>query len=131
MITYLLTLKGDPVTKKNSQQMVMNPKTQRWFPVPSKQYKKYEKACKEQLREVEHSDFPISYPVNVKCTYYMPTNRACDLTNLLEATCDILCSCGVVADDNYKIIASHDGSRVKVDKDNPRVEIEIRENNNA
>lgn len=57
----------------------------------------------------------------------MPTNRACDLTNLLEATCDILSSCGIVVDDNYKVIAGHDGSRVYVDKENPRVEIEIRE----
>ena len=127
MISYLLTLKGEPITKKNSQQMVMNPKTKRWFPVPSKQYKKYEKLCKEQIHPVGHSDFPIKYPVNVKCIYYMPTQRACDLTNLLEATDDILKTCGVVVDDNYKIIASHDGSRVRVDKDNPRVEIEIRE----
>ena len=28
-------------------------------------------------------------------------------------------------DDNYKILTSHDGSRVMVDKDNPRTEVEI------
>ena len=30
-----------------------------------------------------------------------------------------------LADDNYKIVKSHDGSRVLYDKDRPRVEIEI------
>ena len=48
-----------------------------------------------------------------------------DLTNLLAATCDILTDYGVIADDNYKIVVSHDGSRVLFDKDRPRVEIEI------
>ena len=76
-------------------------------------------------------EFPIKTPINVKCTYYLGNNRSCDLTNLLEATDDILCACGVVANDNYKIIASHDGSRVKVDKKDPRVVIEIREADDA
>ncbi|WP_223417548.1 RusA family crossover junction endodeoxyribonuclease [Anaerococcus murdochii] len=48
-----------------------------------------------------------------------------DLTNLLAATCDILTDYGVIADDNYKIVVSHDGSRVDFDKERPRVEIEI------
>jgi hypothetical protein len=32
---------------------------------------------------------------------------------------------GLLKDDNYKILASHDGSRVMVDKNNPRTEVEI------
>lgn len=55
----------------------------------------------------------------------MKTKHRVDLTNLLAATCDILTDCGVIADDNYKIVVSHDGSRVDFDKSNPRVEIEI------
>ena len=47
------------------------------------------------------------------------------LVNLLEATCDILVTAGVLADDNSKIVAAHDGSRVLYDKESPRVEITI------
>jgi Holliday junction resolvase RusA-like endonuclease len=63
--------------------------------------------------------------VNIKCLYYMGTRRKVDLVNLLEATCDILTDAGVIADDNSRIVAGHDGSRVLYDKDRPRVEIEI------
>lgn len=38
---------------------------------------------------------------------------------------DILVEAGLILDDNYKILAAHDGSRVLVDKSNPRTEIEI------
>ena len=68
---------------------------------------------------------PINQPVNVKCIFYRDSERSCDLTNLLEAIDDILVKYGVLADDNFKIIASHDGSRVFVDKVKPRTEIEI------
>ena len=57
----------------------------------------------------------------------MPTKRKCDLTNLLEAVDDVLVKHGIVADDNYTIIESHDGSRVLYDKENPRTEIYIDE----
>jgi Holliday junction resolvase RusA-like endonuclease len=55
----------------------------------------------------------------------MCTNRRVDLCNLLEASCDILVDAGILADDNSKIVVAHDGSRVRYDKQNPRVEIEI------
>jgi hypothetical protein len=38
---------------------------------------------------------------------------------------DCLVSAGVIEDDNCKIAASHDGSYVDYDKENPRVEIVI------
>lgn len=90
--------------------------------VPSKQYAAYEKACKPYMPILDN---PIDYPINLKCTYYMGTRRKCDLTNLLQATCDILTKYKVLDDDNYTIVASTDGSRVYYDKDYPRAIIEI------
>lgn len=55
----------------------------------------------------------------------MPTHRRCDLTNMLEAIDDVMVAVGLLADDNYKIIESHDGSRVLYDKENPRTEVYI------
>ena len=70
---------------------------------------------------------PISEPVNVRVLFYRKNEIKCDLTNLLEAIDDILTHYGVIADDNYSIVQSHDGSRVFVDKENPRTEVIIEE----
>lgn len=93
--------------------------------LPSKAYVQYEKDCLMQIGAKYRQELKGSY--NLKCVYYMPTRHRVDLVNLLEATCDILVDARVIADDNSKIITSHDGCRVLYDKDNPRVEIEISE----
>lgn len=114
-----ITIPLPPITKKNSQRIVLV--KNRPMIIPSKQYKDYEKACSPYMPKIE----PINYPVNVKCVYYMPTRRKCDLTNLLEATDDILVKYGVLEDDNYGVVYSHDGSYVCYDKENPHTDIEI------
>lgn len=108
-----------PRTKKNSQRIVIV--RGRPLIMPSKLYKDYEKECQKYLPNID----TINCEVNVKCTYYMPTRRKCDLTNLLEATDDMLVHYKILEDDNYSIIVGHDGSRVYYDKENPRTEIEI------
>ena len=121
MITKL-TLLGDPRTKKNSQRIiVVGGKTRI---IPSAQYEAYEEAC---LWQISGKYQMIYKPVNVKCVYYLGTDREVDLVNLLEATLDILVAAFVLSDDNRRIVASHDGCRVYVDRKNPRVEIEITE----
>lgn len=90
--------------------------------IPSPQYKKYEKECAEYLPKL---DKPIEEPIRLECAFYMPTRRPCDLTNLLQAICDVLVKHKVIADDNYKVVEAVDGSRVFYDKENPRTEITI------
>ena len=116
-----ITILGNPVTKKNHNQMVMV--KGRMIVIPSKPYKEYEKKA---LQYLPHIESPIDYPINLKCNYYMETKRKCDLTNLLQATCDILVKHKILEDDNYTIVSSVDGSDVHYDKENPRVEIEIK-----
>lgn len=118
-----LTLYGNPATKKNSQSIIINRKTRRPMLIQSKRYREYEKACIKQITGLYRKK--INYPVTVICRYFRKTRHRVDLTNLLEATDDILVKAGVLGDDNSQIIKSHDGSRVFFDKDNPRVEIEI------
>ena len=91
---------------------------------PSKVYVDYETDC---LRQIKKLRSPISARVNVRCVYYMKTARRVDLANLIEATTDILVKARVLEDDNSKIVAAHDGSRVDYDKKNPRAEILIEE----
>lgn len=110
-----------PISKKNSQQIFRPNGMNRPIIVPSKKYKEYEETA---LYYIPKNIF-INAPVNIKCLFYMPTKRKCDLTNLLEAIDDVMVKAGLLADDNYTIIESHDGSRVFYDKDNPRTEVYI------
>lgn len=113
-----------PISKKNSQQIVTNKATGRPFIMPSKKYKDYEKAAAKYIPRLRQPH-PIDQPVNIKCLFYMPTRRKVDLTNLLEAIDDVMVKAGLLADDDFTIIQSHDGSRVLYDKDNPRTEVYI------
>ena len=116
------TLRMPPISKKNSQQIMVNKATGRPFIMPSKNFVQYQK---DALWFIPKLTNPIDYAVNVKCLFYMPTRRKCDLTNLLEAIDDIMVKSGLLADDNFTIIESHDGSRVLYDKENSRTEVYI------
>ena len=124
MIIYKCLIPLNPKTKKNHQEILYKNTGRGRVPFisQSKVYKQYERDAGWFLKKPA---LPISEPVNVKCIFYRDSERRCDLTNLLEAIDDILVKYGILADDNFKIIVSHDGSRVFVDKANPRTEIEI------
>ena len=126
------TIPLQPISKKNSQQIfplftkVFTGWTYKGRNVrpsihPSKAFKHYERAAMPYLPQTQK----ITHAVNVKCLFYMQTRRKCDLTNLLEAIDDIMVHAGLLEDDNFTIIQSHDGSRVLYDKENPRTEVYI------
>ena len=116
---YRIVISLPPVTKKNSQRMAK--RGTKIIPLPSKAYTEYQEGAGAFLKPIG-----IDYPVEITCLFYMKTRRQVDLTNLLEAVDDVLVHYGVIADDNSKIVVSHDGSRVLYDKANPRTEICIR-----
>ena len=119
---YKAVIKMNPKTKKNSQRIVMNRKTGRPFLLQSEEYTQYEKDCRYFLKI---PDKPIDYPINIKYTFYRKNNIRCDLSNLIACCDDVLVKYGILVDDNFHIIVGHDGSRVKIDKENPRTEIII------
>lgn len=121
MLRFTIPMK--PITKKNSNQIIINKATGRPQIIPSKAYREYEA---EAGAFVKGKGLNIDEPVTVTCVYYMPTRRKVDLVNLLEATHDVLVKYEVLADDNSSIIYSVDGSRVLYDKEHPRTEVEIR-----
>ena len=121
-IIYRAMIPLNPRTKKNNQQIVYNSKTKQPFIIQSEKYKQYERDAAWFLRKPAA---PFNSPVNIRCIFYRDSERRCDLTNLLEAIDDILVKYKIIADDNFKIIAGHDGSRVYIDRKNPRTEIYI------
>ena len=120
------TLKVKPRTKKNHGQLVTL-KTGRQIMLPSKAYKEFEKESLMQLKTmtIPYTKNPIDYPVNLKCIFYKDRDYKADLAGYLQAIQDMLVKAEIIKDDNHKIIASTDGSRVKLDKENPRIEVDI------
>ena len=122
MILYQAKIPLNPRTKKNGQKIIINKKTNQPMIIQNSSYLQYEHDAAWFLKKLPK---PISDPVNIKCVFYRKDNSRCDLTNLLEAIDDILVKYNIITDDNFKVLVSHDGSRVYVDKNNPRTEIEI------
>lgn len=122
------TIPLNPVPKKNNPQIAINPKTKRPFILPSKKYKEYENTCLSLIpREARQN---VDYPVNVKAVFYRSTAHRVDKVNLEEALHDILVKAGVLSDDSAispTVVVSTDGSRVYLDRKNPRTEVEITE----
>ena len=117
-----ITIPLNPVTKKNSQQIIKV--KDRAMIIPSKAYKQYLKDCHKL---VKIPDEPINRPVNVKALYYMKTKRKVDISNLHSGLHDVLVALKILEDDHCGIIVGTDGSRVLYDKENPRTEIYIDE----
>ena len=107
-----------PVTKKNHGRIVR--RGNKPILLPSEQFIRYQNAAGAFLEPLG-----IGYKVNIKCLFYMPTRRIVDLVGLLQAVDDVLTHYGVITDDNSRIVAGHDGSRVLYDKEHPRTEIYI------
>lgn len=122
MILYQSLIPLNPRTKKNNQKIIKNKRTGSLMVVQNDRYLQYERDAGWFLKKIPQ---PISEPVNVKCVFYRDSERKVDLNNLLEAITDILVKYKILVDDNFKIIAAHDGSRVYVDREKPRTEIEI------
>ena len=119
---YLIPLA--PVGKKNSQQILTNPKTKRPFIAQSQRYKQYAKDSVAYLRSQNCPLEPITYPVHIDVRFWMPSRRRVDTVNLQESLWDILVDANILADDNRDIIASAKAMTF-YDKDCPRTEFVI------
>jgi len=115
-----LVIPGQPATKKNSQvARCVNGKP---VVLQSKAYRNYEKMALKALLACPCESF--TGPVVVTVHYWLKDKRRPDLTNLLQATADILEKAGVISDDRE--IVSWDGSRIMGVSPDPRAEITIR-----
>lgn len=109
-------------SKKNSQQIIVNPKTNRPMIIQSKYYHEFEQNCGYFLKRFARH---IATPINLKCTFIVPDKRKRDIANLLNAIQDILVKYGVIEDDNYNIVQSVDGTRIIYEKGREETIIEI------
>lgn len=110
-------------SKKNSQQIIWNKNTKRPMIIQSELYRDFERECGLFLKKYQGNK--ITYPINLKCLFFVSDRRKRDLTNVENAIADILVKYEIIEDDNYNIIAGWDGSRIIYRKNEPEIIIEI------
>ena len=76
---YKYTIPLPPVTKKNSQRILVNRKTGMPFIAPSSAYKRYEEQAIYFLTPKPKT--PLAGRYRVAAVFYMPTRRRVDLTS--------------------------------------------------
>jgi Holliday junction resolvase RusA-like endonuclease len=119
---YTAMIPIQPKTKKNSQKIIINSRTRRPQVVQGDDFRQYEHDCGFFLKRPAE---PFDFPINIKYTFYRKNAQRCDLSNLIAAADDILVKYKIIKDDSFTIVTGHDGSRVHIDKNNPRTEIII------
>ncbi len=115
------TIPVNPRSKKNSQEIIFNKRTGKRMIIQNKKYLEFEKQCETFLPKVD----TISFPINLKCNFYVCDARKRDIANYIEAIQDILVKYKILKDDNYRIVSSLDDCSMQIDRENPRVEITI------
>lgn len=131
-----LQVDGKPAVLKNSRKVVMLgarcPTCKRGMKtasVPSTSAERWLKAARKQLppQWPFNEAIPKRIRVSAKIVTYAHDRRARDLDNTYGCPQDAIQPhgdwWGIIEDDCQ--IASHDGSRLRYDKDNPRVEITL------
>lgn len=118
------TLPVKPRTKKNSSSFVTL-RTGRTILLPSKAYREFEKEVVTNIEGMFGNLEPIDKPINLCCVFYKEKNYKSDLVGYLQAIQDALVKAKFLLDDNSNIVASTDGSRIELDRTNPRIEVKI------
>lgn len=119
--TLTITINGAPRSKKNGSRIVTRP-----FPklLPSEAWCEWRDTCSfvgEENGQPAWVDAPHWGDATCNCSaaFYVDSMRRIDANNLYSGLADLLQHHGVVDDDSC--IIAWDGSRVYLDRDNPRV----------
>jgi hypothetical protein len=118
---------GRPATKKTHQSAFVS--KGRMIVLPSKQFKKYEKLCKEPCESVwkDLGNDPMDFGVSIVARIYLNNWSIGDHVGYLQALGDIFEKYGIISDDKF-IHWADDGQHWfgGVDKENPRVDVVIK-----
>jgi Holliday junction resolvase RusA-like endonuclease len=133
-----ITIQGQPYVKKSKMRYRKDKNTGHEKAYTTRAYTQWHKRALTQLFE---QGFNVMFkkqvklgaaltpifdePVNLTCRFFMRDNARVDLSALYEGIQDVLVEVGILFDDDWHIVASHDRSGVEVDEANPRMEITI------
>ena len=96
---------GETPAKKNSR--IINTKTAKCF--PSKRFSEWHRSASnivhyQILRQSPKEELPIKQEVKISMTFVHGDLRRRDSDNGTSSILDLLTDCGVLADDNWKIV---------------------------
>jgi Holliday junction resolvase RusA-like endonuclease len=122
-VTFTAIIYGSPRTKKTSNRIVRV--GGRPLILPSEAHEEWYARAFPQARYAfvmhrKRCALPLAEPVNVRALFFRDARRG-DTTGYYQALADLLERAGILKND--KFIASWDGSRLLVDRDNPRIEV--------
>ena len=130
-LIFSIVIPSNPATKKNSSRIV---KIKGFIKIlPSERFMKYQNFCKEYLEKVT-PEIPYDFGVSIKIRVATDKWIIPDYTNVCQALGDILQHYKIISDDKW-IHWTDGGSNnnvpqehwlIGVDKENPRIEIEMR-----
>jgi len=120
-------LDGAPRTKKNHGRVVI--RAGRRYHIPSSAHERWFQEANTQAWAIRYDlrhagvELPIREPVSVRAIFYRDRNLG-DLVGYQQALGDWLEAVQILANDRQ--IVSWDGTRLAVDRQRPRIEVEIR-----
>ena len=117
-VYYRFTLPGAPKTKKTSNRVLRMGK--RNMVLPSKAWIEWRDACQEHVDDHPELKLELARPVNMAARFYREALRG-DLSGYVSGVCDVLQEIGAVVNDAH--ITQFDGTRLEIDRTNPRTEI--------
>lgn len=119
------TIQGRVAVKKNGREF--RRKGAFGYTAPSSKYREWEGSAAPGLlrsKRLFAHHLPICEPMNAKMVFYFKDRRHPDLSNSYQGVEDLLQDLGII--ENDKLIHSHDGSRIRVQRDcQERVEITL------
>lgn len=121
-----LTIKGHVPSKKNSKRKVWrNSKLhgRRGYLIPSEAHEIWHNDAFQKINEAKVQ--PVPSATGGKLTFYALDMKPNDLTNKAESVMDLLVNTKIIKDDNWFVIANLQLSFGGLDRENPRVEIEL------
>lgn len=116
-VAYRFILPGC-TTKKTSNRIMRF--GQRLRVMPSQRWIDWRNQCKAYIATKPELQLALATPVNCAATFYREAKRG-DAVGYYTGLADVLEECGVVLND--RLITQWDGSRLRKDPTNPRVEI--------
>lgn len=122
-----LVVPGDCPSKKNGKRIITNRNTGKPMIISSARHNEWERTALATLR-LQFDGYRVTgYPVALGLTFYFKNKRAHDLDNVAASIMDVLTKAGILEDDSTNYVNQLTLTFGGVDKENPRVEINLGE----
>lgn len=119
MISETILIEGSVPSKKNQRQTFY--RNGRIINIPSKRYKEWHDNAMIQLKDLP----TFRPPYNMTLTFWMKDNRRTDLDNKVASVLDLLQDAGIIEDDNWQNLGQFKAIAKGIDKNYPRVVVEL------